>query len=285
MDRRQFLAALSAPAAALAQGKRLPITDVEIWQLEGSEEGETGVNRQHQVQPAHVYAELRPPVYHEPPEGKRGTIKRTARYLVIKTAQGVEGLYGPVDAEACVVVDRQLKQLVIGQDALAVETRWDQLFRSNRHSRASHYMMGISALDNALWDLRGRYYGAPVYQLLGGPTREKATVYGSTLGSSVELDLAGKRAKELKSQGFRHQKWFLAYGPGDGAEGLEKNIELVRVLREAVGPTVDLMFDAFMGWDLNYAMAWCAAVEQYRPRWLEEAFHVDKIDSFVQLAR
>jgi L-alanine-DL-glutamate epimerase-like enolase superfamily enzyme len=285
MDRRKFLASLSAPVLALAQGKRLKITDVEIWLLEGSEEAEIGVNRQHQVQPAHIYAERRPPVYREPASGKRGMVKRSARYLVIKTDQGVEGLYGPVDDEAAVVVDRQLKELVIGQDALAIETRWDQLYRSNRHSRSSHYMMAISAIDNALWDLRGRYFEAPVYQLLGGPTREKATVYGSTLGSSVELEHAGKRAAELKGQGFRHQKWFLAYGPGDGAEGLEKNIELVRVLREAVGPEVDIMFDVFMGWDLNYAMAWCEAVEKYRPRWIEEAFHVEKMDSFVQLAR
>ncbi len=63
------------------------------------------------------------------------------------------------------------------------------------------------------------------------------------------------------------------------------NIALCRSLREAVGPEVDIMFDAFMGWDLNYAGDWCRAVEQYRPRWLEEAFHVDKMESFAALAR
>jgi len=285
MQRRSFLATFAAPAIALAQGKRLEISDVEIWLLEGSEEAETGVHRQHQVRPLHVYDDHRPEVYREPAAGKRGTVRRSARYLVIKTRQGVEGFYGPVDAEAAVVVERQLKDFLIGENALAVEAVWDKLHRLNRHSRSSHYMMAISAIDNALWDLRGRYFEAPVYQLLGGPTRAKATVYGSTLGSSVELDRAGARAKELKSQGFRHQKWFLAYGPGDGASGLGKNVELVRVLREAVGPEVDLMFDAFMGWDLNYAMAWCRAVEPYRPRWIEEAFHVDKLESFAQLAR
>ncbi len=285
MQRRSFLATLAAPVSVLAQGKRLDISDIEIWVLQGSQEAETGVNRQHQVRPLHVYDDHRPAEYQEPASGRRGTVGRTARYLVIKTKQGVEGLYGPVDAEACVVVERQLKQFLIGENALAVEALWDKLHRLNRHSRSSHFMMGISAVDNALWDLRGRYFEAPVYQLLGGPTRAKATVYGSTLGSSVELDRAAKRAAELKSQGFRHQKWFLAYGPGDGAAGLEKNVELVRVLRGAAGPEVDLMFDAFMGWDLNYAMAWCAAVEQYRPRWIEEAFHVDKMESFAQLAR
>lgn len=285
MQRRAFLASLAAPAAALAQGKRLEITDVEIWLLEGSEEAETGVNRQRQVRPLYVYDDERPEVYHEPAEGKRQTVRRAARYIVIKTRQGVEGLYGPIDAEAAVVADRQLKDFLIGQNALAIEAVWDKLHRLNRHSRSGHYMMAISAVDNALWDLAGRYFEAPVYQLLGGPTRAQATVYGSTLGYSVELDRAAKRAAELKAQGFRRQKWFMAYGPGDGAAGLEKNIDLVRVLRDAVGPEVDIMFDAFMGWDLNYAMAWCRAVEKYRPRWIEEAFHVDKMGSFVQLAR
>ncbi|MEZ5393067.1 MAG: enolase C-terminal domain-like protein [Bryobacterales bacterium] len=145
-------------------------------------------------------------------------------------------------------------------------------------------MMGISALDNALWDLRGRHFEAPVYRCRRPDARE---------GDGLWLDaglVGGARARRqtcdgAESAGLSPPKWFLAYGPGDGSVGLEKNIELVRVLREAVGPEVDLMFDAFMGWDLNYAMAWCAAVEQYRPRWLEEAFHVDKLDSFVQLAR
>jgi L-alanine-DL-glutamate epimerase-like enolase superfamily enzyme len=60
---------------------------------------------------------------------------------------------------------------------------------------------------------------------------------------------------------------------------------MVRNLRESVGDSVDLMFDAFMGWDLNYALAWAKQVEQYRPRWIEEAFAPDKIESFAALKR
>ena len=59
----------------------------------------------------------------------------------------------------------------------------------------------------------------------------------------------------------------------------------MRELREAVGDDVHLMFDAFMGWDFNYALAWCKAVEPYRVRWIEEAFHPDKLESFARLAR
>jgi L-alanine-DL-glutamate epimerase-like enolase superfamily enzyme len=146
-------------------------------------------------------------------------------------------------------------------------------------------MMAISAVDNALWDLRGRYYNAPVYRLLGGPTRASAEAYASCLGYSLEPEAAHTRAAALKKEGFRNQKWFLAYGPGDGPAGMAKNVELVKVLREAVGNDVELMFDAFMGWDLNYAIAWAKQVEQYRPRWMEESFAPDKLESFAQLRR
>ena len=74
----------------------------------------------------------------------------------IRTRGGTEGIYGAVDKEALPVLLGNLRPLVIGQHALAVERIWDQMYRSNRHSRASHYMMAISYVDNALWDLRGR---------------------------------------------------------------------------------------------------------------------------------
>ena len=283
LTRRTILSAWPAVFPAFADYGRFKIEDLEISRLEGSFEGRVGANRQHQVRPLHVYGSERPERYRDS-QGRPGTIRKTANYLVIKTDQGLEGLYGPVDTEACVVVYRQLRPFLKGRDPLQVETLWDQMHRLNRHSRSSHFLMGVSAVDNALWDLRGRFFEAPVYRLLGGPTREKARVYGSALGYSVEPGKAGPRAAELKRAGFLHQKWFIPYGPGDGAEGLRLNIELVRELREAVGEDVDLMFDAFMGWDLNYAMAWARAVERYRPRWIEEAFHVDKLESFRALA-
>jgi L-alanine-DL-glutamate epimerase-like enolase superfamily enzyme len=281
--------AAQRPAANEALRERphgpLKIAAVEVWRLEGSGPQQLGVNRQHQVQPVHVYEDQRPEQYREAGEGRTETRPRSARYLKIKSDQGLEGFYGPIDAEAARVVNAQLREFLIGKDALAVETLWDQMHRRNRHARAGHYMIGISAVDNALWDLRGRYYQTPVYRLLGGPTRTHAEAYGSALGYSVQAGKAGPRAAQLKAEGFRHQKWFLAYGPGDGPEGLIKNVAVVRELREAVGDDVDLMFDAYMGWDLNYAVAWAKQVEPYRPRWIEEAAHVDKLHTFVELSR
>ena len=291
MRRRTFLPALGAaltPALTAAQPShsgKLRIAAVELVRLEGRREVVTGANAQHQVNPLHIYEEHRPKPYRDSPQPTRTARGVGALYLRIKTNAGLEGLYGPIDREAAVVVDQQLKPFLIGKDPLAGEALWDQMHRQNRHSRRGHFMMGISAVDNALWDLRGRYYQAPVYRLLGGPTRPRIDAYASCLGFSHEPAALRARVQQFKSEGFRYQKWFLAYGPGDGAEGLRRNVELVRNLREAAGDDVDLMFDAFSGWDLNYALDWAKQVEPVRPRWIEEAFHPEKIESFVQLRR
>jgi L-alanine-DL-glutamate epimerase-like enolase superfamily enzyme len=296
MQRRSFFAALGAPAlmpqsvsaqtAASARGLApQKIASVEFFRVDGRRKALAGVNNQYQVQPLHVYDEYRPRPYKDSDSPQERETAASAIYLSIKTSDGLEGLYGPIDREAASVADQQLRRFLVGKDALAGERLWDQLYRSDRHSRRGHYMMAISAIDNALWDLRGRFFNAPVYRLLGGPTREYVEAYGSALGYSVEPQAAAKRSAQLKEQGYRHQKWFLAYGPGDGAEGLEKNVELVKAVRQSVGDNVDLMFDAYSGWNLDYALAWAKRVEQYNPRWIEEAFHPEKIESFVELRK
>lgn len=283
MRRRSALSLLGA-VPLLGRPARLTIKSLEFVRLEGRYEATAGMDKQHQVQATHVYEELRPKVYRDNPGAKTHS-PVSAIYLKIGTAEGVEGLYGPIDKEAAIVVDQQLKSFLMGKDALANETLWDQLYRLNRHSTRGHYMMAISAVDNALWDARGRYYETPVYRLLGGPTRKAVEAYGSCLGFSVQPDAVRSKCAELKSQGFRHQKWFMAYGPGDGLEGMTKNVEMARVLRETLGDTTEIMFDAYMGWDLNYAVRWAKLAEQYRPRWIEEAFAQEKIESFAALRR
>jgi L-alanine-DL-glutamate epimerase-like enolase superfamily enzyme len=159
------------------------------------------------------------------------------------------------------------------------------MYRSNRHSRDGFFMMGISAVDNTLWDVRGRYYGVPVYRLLGGPTRSSVEMYASCLGFSLEPEAVRTRALALKHEGFRYQKWFMGYGPGSGPEGMEKNVDLVRVLRETLGDDSEIMFDAYSGWDQDYALEWAHRVEQYRPHWMEEVTHPEKIESFAAIRR
>jgi L-alanine-DL-glutamate epimerase-like enolase superfamily enzyme len=282
-SRRQFLAALPA-CAAFAQTKPLKITAIEIVELHGHRDTVRGVDQQFQANPLFIYDDLRPAPYRDAANPVTAKAATNAIYLRVRT-ESAEGLYGPIDKEVAIVIDQQLRAFLIGKDALAQEKLWDQLYRSNRHSRRGFFLMAISAVDNALWDLRGRYFKTPVYRLLGGPSRTSVEAYASCLGYSLEPDKAQKRASAIREQGFRYQKWFLAYGPGDGPEGLRKNVEIVRVLREAVGEDAELMFDVYSGWDLSYTLAWAHQVEKYRPRWIEEMTQAEKIDSFAQLRK
>lgn len=261
------------------------IEAVEIVRISGPYTSMPGVNRQYQAQPAHLYPELRPEPYRNRDHPTENTGRIRHDYLRIRTKGGLEGLYGYLDPETIQPIIAQMRNFLIGKNALAVEMLWDQLYRRNRHARSGHYMMALSAVDNALWDLRGRYFAAPVYQLLGGATREKVRVYGSCLGFTVEKGKAGPQAKALLEQGFLHQKWFMAYGPGSGNTGLKHGIELVEELRDAVGFEGELMFDAFNAWDLSFAKAWAKAVEPYRPYWIEEAFSTERLESFIQLSQ
>jgi L-alanine-DL-glutamate epimerase-like enolase superfamily enzyme len=144
-------------------------------------------------------------------------------------------------------------------------------------------MLAISALDCALWDLKGRWANAPVYRLLGGPTREAIPAYASALGYSIEPERAAERAKALVAEGYRATKWFFRAGPADGPDGVRRNLELVRTLREAVGPDVDLMLDCWNSWDLPYTLQLAERLAEYRPRWLEEPVLADKLASYAAI--
>ena len=286
INRRRFGGLLGGAFAALharALGT-LKITNLEMFELRGEREAEVGVNAQHQVNPLDVYDELRPKVYQDKPAGtKKAPIR--AIYLRIHAGDQAFGLYGPIDREVAMIIEADLRSFLIGKDALAGETLWDQMYRSNRHSRAGILLMAISAVDNTLWDLRARHYGVPVYRLLGGPTRSSVEVYASCLGFSLEPEAVKKRCLAIKGEGYRNQKWFIGYGPGSGPEGMRRNVELVRILRETLGDDTELMFDSFSGWDLTYALEWAHQVEKYRPRWMEESTHPEKIETFAALRK
>jgi L-alanine-DL-glutamate epimerase-like enolase superfamily enzyme len=89
----------------------------------------------------------------------------------------------------------------------------------------------------------------------------------------------------MAERGFKAEKWFFRYGPGDGLEGMERNVQLVKTVREAVGPTVEIMFDCWMGWDVTYAIRLCERIAEYRPRWVEEPVPPDRIGDFAAIRR
>ena len=215
-----------------------------------------------------------------------GKNKYRAFYIKVITDNGLEGLYGPIDPEAVLMINSVFKKQLIGQDPLAIEDFWQRVYTNNRHSRGSYYSIGLSTIDNVLWDLKGKYLGMPVFRLLGGGARTKVRAYASCLGFSQEPKAMQEKARQIVTQGYTQQKWFLNGGPDNmNPKSLENNVEVVRLLREAVGDNIALMFDASYSWDLSYAISWAKQVEKYSPYWLEEPFQSARIENFTELAK
>lgn len=208
---------------------------------------------------------------------------KSSLYLEIGTTAGVTGRYGPIDHEVVAPLAQGMASSILGLDALANTFIWDMLQRENRHSRHGSRKIAITAIDNALWDLRGRLLGLPVWQLLGGSGRTRIPAYASTLGTFHGEGEVESMAAELLDEGYTAQKWFFSDGPAQGAEGMERNVALVERTRGTVGDRSALMYDAFMSWDPTYARRWASRVEHLRPDWLEEPFPPGAVESFAQL--
>jgi L-rhamnonate dehydratase len=211
-------------------------------------------------------------------------LKLTQDFLDIETDEGITGRAGPLWPDPARLVLTQLAHLLIGKDPLATELLWDQMHRYQVHGRQGDAMIALSAVDCALWDIKGQAFGQPVWRLLGGPTRPEMPAYVSTLGYAV--DDPGKvreRALAFKEQGYTAQKWFFRHGPMSGYDGLKKNVALVRTLRETLGDDYDIILDCWQSMNFDYAVSLCERIEEFRPRWLEEPFMPDRIDTHVKL--
>jgi L-rhamnonate dehydratase len=206
-----------------------------------------------------------------------------AIFVEILTDEGVNGIYGSIEEEQAYLIRHFLRDYLVGRDPLASELLSDQMMRLHRHGRSGMFMTAISAVDCALWDLKGKTWGQPVYRLLGGPTRDSIPAYASLLGYSIQPDEAMKMALEFQAQGYLAQKWFFRYGPGDGTLGMQRNIALVKGLRSVLGEGYPLMFDAFMGWDVPYTIQMLQALEEEHPSWVEEPIPPERISAFVEI--
>jgi L-alanine-DL-glutamate epimerase-like enolase superfamily enzyme len=128
----------------------------------------------------------------------------------------------------------------------------------------------------------GKAMRQPVFRLLGGRTKPKIPVYASKLYSQ-QLDALEAEARRYKEQGYRAMKMRFGWGPVDGAAGMERNLELVKTVRNAIGYEIDLMADAYMGWTLDYARRMLPLLEPFRLRWLEEPVIPDDIQGYAAL--
>jgi len=267
------------------EGSAMKITNIKCRDLRGTMEHPGTFWEERLSRPIDIYPEHRAegPQWLEPLGAD--TYRMRAVFVEVETDAGITGVSGPVSSSIARVIMSEFEDLLLDRDPLAVELLWDVMYRSAVHGRKGSSMMAISALDCALWDIRGKWADAPVYRLLGGPTRDSIPAYASMLGFSVEPEAAAERAREYAAKGYRAQKWFFRAGPADGPAGIERNVALVRAVREAIGPDHDLMLDCWMSWDLRYAQIMAPLLAPYSPRWIEEPALPDKPDVVAQIRR
>jgi L-alanine-DL-glutamate epimerase-like enolase superfamily enzyme len=181
------------------------------------------------------------------------------------------------------VIDLYLQPLLIGQDPWDTDFLWQHMYRKTMaFGRKGIGMAAISAVDIALWDLLGKSARQPVYRLIGGRTKPRIPVYASRL-YSVPLNELAAEAKRYKEEGYQAMKLRFGWGPTDGAAGMQRNLELIRTVRETVGDGIDVMADAYMGWTLDYAKRMLPLLEPFHLRWLEEPVIPDDVHGYAEL--
>ena len=173
------------------------------------------------------------------------------------------------------IINDHLGPLLVGEDCMATEKLWDMMFRlTSPYSSAGMASYAISAVDLALWDLKGKLLGRPVYELLGGPTRDSMTCYATGNDTDWHMEL-----------GFKATKLACPYGPADGLRGLEGNEELVARTRELIGPHVELMLDCWMAFDLEFAVRLTERLRSYNLKWLEDCLMPEDFQGFAEMRK
>lgn len=225
------------------------------------------------------------------------TMTRARHYLFvhIHTDEGIVGLgeagnWGYLDATAAAI--EKFASYLIGKNPFRIEDIYQNFYRSV-YFRGSVIMSAISAIDIALWDIKGKALGVPVYELLGGKTREKVRVYASVMTKEEDPEILADGYRALKDQGFTAAKIFVN-GPVKSSCGgrdeffsgrVERELEKVRIVREAVGYDFDLILEAHRGMTPPEAVAFGCEAEKYRPMVLEDPITPDNIDTMADIAR
>lgn len=171
------------------------------------------------------------------------------------------------------VIDDHLAPQLVGEDCLATEKLSDMMFRLTKpYGSTGLASYAISAVDLALWDLRGKLLGQPVYKLLGGAQKERIFCYAT--GNDVDW---------YQELGFRAFKLACPYGPADGLDGIDKNEAFVARVREQIGDQCELMLDCWMAFDVEYTVRLAERLRPYRLKWMEECLIPEDFDAHIAL--
>ncbi|MCI0803298.1 MAG: mandelate racemase/muconate lactonizing enzyme family protein [Chloroflexi bacterium] len=186
-----------------------------------------------------------------------------------------------------------LAELVIGADPWETERLWQEMFRSGFFPADRVYTCAISAIDIALWDIKGKSIDMPVYKLLGGPVRNKVVCYPHTQGKTIDELVANSVA--AVEAGWKFVRWGQPETGGEfegsGISTLEP-VESMRIavdqmgrVREAVGPDIQITFDVHTRLDTAHVVQMCRDLEEFKPFFIEDPIRSENQGSYRNLRR
>ncbi len=165
--------------------------------------------------------------------------------------------YGPATMS---VINDHIGPLLVDENPMATDKLYDMMMRiTSRYSPSGLASYAISAVDLALWDLKGRVLKMPVYELAGGPARDKQYCYATGNDTDWHMEL-----------GFTATKLACPYGTADGLSAIDRNEEFVAKARELIGPNVELMLDCWMAFDVEFAVRLAERLRPYGLKWIED---------------
>lgn len=213
-----------------------------------------------------------------------------ALIVKIRTNAGIVG-YGEVDSHPLAVkgciegpfshtATTGLKHVLIGEDPFCTEYLWHKMYRANIYSgRRGIAIHAMSGIDLALWDIKGKALGLPVWKLLGGGFAQTLRPYASSLFGATPTE-TGERARRFVGQGFTAVK----FGWDPMGRDARTDVALVREARKGLGPEPDLMIDAGLVFDAKTAIQRARAFEPYDLYWFEEPLMPDDYEGYAKLS-
>jgi L-alanine-DL-glutamate epimerase-like enolase superfamily enzyme len=197
---------------------------------------------------------------------------------------GLEGLgytytVGKGGGAVLSLIDRELAPMLIGQDPGQIERLWEQMWwRLHYVGRGGIAVFAISAIDIALWDLKGKRQKEALWRLLGG-NDPRVPAYAGGIDLDFTLEALQEQTRSFLAQGFRAIKMKV------GRPKLAEDLGRVKAVREIIGPDIPLMVDANMRWRVEEAIRASHALSEYRVYWLEEPTIPDDLAGHVRIAR
>jgi len=226
------------------------------------------------------------PLQEQVRSGAGRKLARQAALVEVRTDEGVSGIgpcsFGSASVDLFAVrsiVEHAFAPALRGRDPARVEATWNELYYGLVTRTLGHRGMGVailSAIDIALWDIKGKIAGRPVYELLGGPTIDAARCYGSSIYWSTP-DQAAERALAFLRDGFGAVKLKI------GVDA-QQDLESLAAIREAVGSGVDIMVDANQCYSVDLAIKVGRRLDQYDVLFLEEPISIDDVAGHKHLA-